>query len=730
MTSIQQFNTLPFIQALKGFFEELHIPINILSEVPGSPKDVFMEDFNPQNPTHALMDDVYVLGTVDDAAFTQTRKINENEIKNADYDFLIIVGIVLKKDKKPTRGQLAELTRLCNKIFNSNEKGNPVTVVFRYDDCISFSNAERIVRNGNDYRDGEKLGRVSCLKDIQLPKPHAAHQRILAELSIKNSTQTFEGLYEHWRKAFDTKELNKGFFKKIANWYFWGIDQAKFPFQYLRNEEKHALKTDEQLQNLANQKSLIRFITRIIFVWFLKEKKLIPETLFEEDFLKNILKNNDDDSSDYYNAILQNLFFATLNRSKDQRAFATDDGFNKNKVNYDVNSLYRYEKMFKNPDPEQIMRLFEEIPFLNGGLFDSLDNKENSLLMDGFSRTKSKRSIMPDRLFFGNETTDFDAKLNEIYDTKSKKYGVKGLFRIFEEYKFTVEENTPLEIDVALDPYLLGEIFENLLAYYNPETSNTARKGTGSFYTPQEIVNYMVDESLKAYLETNVRANVGEVQNLPDVKNLSNVERHKIVKALSEIKILDPACGSGAFPMGVLQRMVQLLTKLDPDNSLWRAIQKEKIIGKKIAELEADKQAIAGLSDAEVRNRAIEAVTERIREVEVIFNNEYNFDDYSRKLFIIQNCIYGVDIQDVAIQISKLRFFLSLIIDQKNEAIKPLPNLETKFVIANTLIGLNMPNEGTFTNYDPTTDKREELRKVREKYFTVTTRKAKNELKT
>ena len=77
MTSIQNFNTLPFIQALKGFFEDLHIPINILSEVPGSPKDVFMEAFNFQNPTHALMDDVYVLGTVDDAAFTQTRKINE-----------------------------------------------------------------------------------------------------------------------------------------------------------------------------------------------------------------------------------------------------------------------------------------------------------------------------------------------------------------------------------------------------------------------------------------------------------------------------------------------------------------------------------------------------------------------------------------------------------------------------------------------------------------------------
>jgi type I restriction-modification system DNA methylase subunit len=145
------------------------------------------------------------------------------------------------------------------------------------------------------------------------------------------------------------------------------------------------------------------------------------------------------------------------------------------------------------------MKLFETIPFLNGGLFDSLDTKDNEsrIIIDGFSREDKWQAKMPDFLFFETSELDFDEELRQIYGTTRERYEVKGLFEIFREYKFTIEENTPLETDVALDPYLLGEIFENLLAYYNPETGTTARKGSGSFYTPQEIVNYMVDESLK-----------------------------------------------------------------------------------------------------------------------------------------------------------------------------------------------------------------------------------------
>jgi hypothetical protein len=95
-----------------------------------------------------------------------------------------------------------------------------------------------------------------------------------------------------------------------------------------------------------------------------------------------------------------------------------------------------------------------------------------------------------------------DVDLNAVFGTRNKTYKARGLLRIFDSYKFTIEENTPIEEEIALDPELLGKVFENLLAAYNPETGTTARKQTGSFYTPREIVDYMVDESLLAYLET------------------------------------------------------------------------------------------------------------------------------------------------------------------------------------------------------------------------------------
>ena len=111
---------------------------------------------------------------------------------------------------------------------------------------------------------------------------------------------------------------------------------------------------------------------------------------------------------------------------------------------------------------------------------------------------------VPNRLFFGKER---EVDLSAVYDNKGKsKARVRGLIDILGSYKFTIAENTPVEQEVALDPELLGQVFENLLASYNPETETTARKQTGSFYTPREIVSYMVDESLVAYLERHLRA--------------------------------------------------------------------------------------------------------------------------------------------------------------------------------------------------------------------------------
>jgi hypothetical protein len=727
---LHDFKNKPFITALKSFFESLNVPFNSISEYQTSPEEVIGE-----KKCNDIIDAIYPFGIVTDAIFdNEAVAITQSDLKKDKYEGILLFGVEISKEK-PTRSDLAEITRQINREFAQT----PVVVVFKYGNQLTFANAERLDFK-QTWREGEKVGKVSMLKDISLEKTHAAHERILLDLKNKNS-DGFEDLYLYWQKVLHTKELNKQFFKKIANWYFLSVAYSKFPYKYLKNDIKLKDKTNDELQAIANQKATIRFITRMIFVWFLKEKGLINSDLFDQKEVSKILKkDNKKEPSNYYNAILQNLFFATLNKATEHREFAFDKGFHKNKSTYDVNSLYRYENMFQDENPENIMQLFEKIPFLNGGLFDSLDVKPTkdypeikTEIIDGFSRKSDWQALMPDFLFFKEDDLDFDEELREIYGTKKEKYNVKGLFAIFNEYKFTIEENTPTETDVALDPYLLGEIFENLLAYYNPETGTTARKGSGSFYTPQEIVNYMVDESLNAYLETKLEP---ELTNLPSFKNLEGLntqQKTAIVQALSDVKILDPACGSGAFPMGVLYKMVAILKHIDTDNSIWKQIQHDKIIGEKIAELEADKKAIQGLSDKQVKEKATVAVEDRLNELETIFNNEYNFDDYARKLYIIQNCIYGVDIQDVAIQISKLRFFLSLIVDQKNEDIKPLPNLETKFVIANTLIGIDLPKFTVMGEDDHSQDTtkalKEELKNVREQHFKAVTRKEKQHIK-
>ena len=160
------------------------------------------------------------------------------------------------------------------------------------------------------------------------------------------------------------------------------------------------------------------------------------------------------------------------------------------------------------------------MPFLNGGLFECLDKlvtdedlkrdpsladlvvqegRQTVLRVDGFSERTENPLYVPNELFFSDGKEGVD--LNDIYQTKNRKYKPRGLLKIFESYKFTIEENTPVEEEVALDPELLGKVFENLLASYNPDTKTTARKKSGSFYTPREVVDYMVDEALVAYFE-------------------------------------------------------------------------------------------------------------------------------------------------------------------------------------------------------------------------------------
>lgn len=475
---------------------------------------------------------------------------------------------------------------------------------------------------------------------------------------LKNSKQTLSDI----TAAFSVEALTKQFYKDLFGWYQWAVDPSShvsFPNNTTIEDDDH-----EDLET-----KIIRMITRIMFVWFIKQKDLIPNKIFDIAYLQTILNEFDPYSKtvgNYYNAILQNLFFATLNRAIEdeqgnKRKFATN-------IKKDIKTLYRYAEMFCISEDE-VINLFAEVPFLNGGLFECLDKTktidgvEQAFNYDGFSRNDKRftdgryrnRAVVPNNLFFEQE---------------------KGLISILSRYNFTIEENSPEEQQVALDPELLGKVFENLLGAYNPETKETARNQSGSFYTPREVVNYMVEESLIAYLGN--RPLVSSLFEQDFSFDNSKIEDYNIIaNKLKAIKILDPACGSGAFPMGLLNRMIDILVRISPN---------EKV--------------------------------------------------YDLKLAIIENCIYGSDIQSIAAQITKLRFFISLICNCEKDASKPnfgiptLPNLETKFVAANSLIAKKKRDiQGNLFENPEIKPIKEELTRVRHEHFSAKTANRKSTLR-
>ncbi|MGC8728114.1 MAG: Eco57I restriction-modification methylase domain-containing protein [Elusimicrobiales bacterium] len=532
-------------------------------------------------------------------------------------------------------------------------------------------------------------------------KIHTPTKNILAKPRIKDEKDL--------KDRFSLEVVTKEFYQELANWYFWALKYVEFP---------------KDLEKETNGKNigLIRFITRFMFVWFMKRKGLISENLFDKNYLNAILKTLGDKETSYYTAIIQNLFFATLNTKIKERRFRKDDEFHGKNKDYMDHRYYRHHNLFK--DPEEMKKIFNEIPFLNGGLFECLDkgrkDEDNEtgreIRIDGFSDKKEKQPVFPNFLFFSDEVeTDLTKDYN---DNKYKKTKVKGLINILNTYNFTIDENSSIDVDVSLDPELLGRVFENLLASYNPETATTARKSTGSYYTPREIVDYMVEESLKEYFKTKL-----STEDIPDLDNkleslfsyedeknpFNEKETDKLIQMINELKVIDPAVGSGAFPMGMLQKLVFLLSKLDPHNKKWK---EEQI------------KALQNLPDSKLRE-------EHNKKIEEYFSkNELN---YGRKLYLIQNCLYGVDIQPIAIQIAKLRFFLSLLVDEKvdknadNFGIEPLPNLETKLVSANTLIGLG--KDDTLMPISEIEKLEKELFEIRREYFIEPDKKKKDKLK-
>ena len=299
--------------------------------------------------------------------------------------------------------------------------------------------------------------------------------------------------------------------------------------------------------------------------------------------------------------------------------------------------------VFNKPVKERSKKIptsIKDYPFLNGGLFED----QPTDFKDNFQLQISNKWFSN---FFGNT---------------------------LEKYNFTVDENSSSNSEIAIDPEMLGRIFENLLAEQNTETKTLAsdRKSTGSFYTPREIVDYMVETSIVEYLQNFYSSNYHTLlQKWVHDNELPTELKDKaaeLLEKLNTIKVLDPACGSGAFPMGVLQKLTTLKHGIDKKKEL-----------------------------------------------------------YDIKLETIENSIYGIDIQPMATELSRLRCWLSLIVDEDINKVKALPNLDFKFITANSLIDFGydtflkkLQKEGALLA-QPFIDKLNELKKIRADFFDVST---------
>ncbi len=676
--------TVYLLEALNiKFVPETADPINV-TEFYDGPMPLYL------NEALASIENTYFIGIVNDSSLAGVRPTEgfSATIQHAGrYDGLFVFACDAKPGINLSRSTVSALTRAFNRISYAN----PVILVIRNNDTISLSTCERMDYT-QEWRQefGEKLGKVSMLRNINCKTPHRGHLDVLASLGSK-AYSTFEELYKYWLEVFSSELLTKKFYNELFNWYEWAVKVIRFPNSL----------TDTADDEKYNHEAVIRLVTRLIFVWFLKQKHLIPDEFFDQGYIAdNLLKDFNPNlktglfgekslESKYYKAILQNLFFAMLNCpiTKEGESELSERYFSSGSSDDDDNKkLMHYESMFKNP--ELFIELANNtVPFLNGGLFDCLDNKDNDNYLDAFSdRDEIKKSlIVPDYLFFGEENGK-EIDLSELYGVKNKrKVSAQGIIDILRHYNFTVEENTPYEQEVSLDPELLGNVFENLLASYNPETQTTAREETGSFYTPRDIVQYMVDESLVAHLMHTVGEELEpEFRKLVSYSDdkclLTDIQKTKVMESIYHCKVLDPACGSGAFPVGMLQQMVHILSKLDPTNEQWKEMMRNNAISE---------------TSVAYRTATDDERKEMLADIERNFDEGVNRPDYARKLYLIENCIYGVDIQPIAIQISKLRFFISLVVDQKtnnkpedNFGIRPLPNLEAKFVAANSLIPL------------------------------------------
>lgn len=506
--------------------------------------------------------------------------------KDDNRDSIEIFSVKLKKSSSRDRARTMQRNLIAKYLKNSGS--NAALVAFYGDDPPDWRFS--FVKIEYDLLKDEK-GNLKVKEDITPAKRysflvgknepnHTCRRQFLNLIKEEN----VDPLLEHLEEAFSIENVTKEFFIEYNKLYHKLHESLE---QVIENDE--IIRTEFDNKSIPTADFAKKLMGQIVFIYFLQKKGWLGVDKGKKwgngprKFLRKLFNKEIVDYKNFFNDILEPLFYEALATPRD------DDYY----------------------------RLFDcKIPFLNGGLFEPIN--------------------------------DYDWVQTEI----TLKNGIfKDILEVFDRYNFTIKEDEPLEKEVAVDPEMLGKVFENLLEVKD-------RKSQGAFYTPRAIVHYMCQESLINYLNMNSDIPLEDLKNFINLGDFaldllireiiefgkfredrdygfssSIKENHKeLDNLLQNIKVVDPAVGSGAFPVGMMNEIVKA-------------------------------RSILSLLSGEEKS------------------------NYQLKLETIRDCLYGVDIDSSAVDIAKLRFWLSLIVDEEDiEKIDPLPNIDHKIMCGNSLL--------------------------------------------
>lgn len=568
-----------------------------------------------------------------------------------------VLIIKLQDNKHPANARTMQRNYIAHLLDKFNLDASLSAIFSNADDTWRLS----FVRQEIDFSEGKLKSKFTPAKRYSYlfgkDEPNHTAKKQLVDFIEKNDKKyTIEEIEE----KFSVEKVTKDFFENYKENYLKLKEILESNEEFVSEAKRCDFTSEEFTKKLMGQ---------IVFIYFLQKKgwlgvKLVPQVMCMKDFEEIYSK------SDVIQRKILDKYYITFNNAKKIKKellekynenkqeienlsdlFANTKFDNKwgtgekrfirtifeNCVNRNRNFFDNYLEPFfydglNHKRKNQYFSLFNcKIPFLNGGLFEPLDNYQWQI-------------------------AKFNIK-NDIFSNEEET----GILDFFDRYNFTMNEEEPLEKDVAVDPEMLGKIFENLLDVKD-------RKSKGAFYTPREIVHYMCQESIANFLVNKVGVDYQEIKEFiqygemirdVDLKEATKESYLvgktvfenivKIDNALEHIKIADPAVGSGAFPLGILNEIVKLRDILTSYMLIYNRL---GLFGKKYPE---------------------EKITNYKRSI------------YQLKWNTIKNSIYAVDIENSAVDITKLRLWLSIVVDQTDDP-EPLPNLNCKIMQGNSLI--------------------------------------------